>query len=874
MGEPSVDVGECCFRSAAAGVRRVAPVRKSIVGEMSRLVREAVVRQCSVALVVVFEMLTSLPSLAAGTAPKPLAVDDILQMEDFGRARLAPDGSYLIYEWIPPYESLGNFGALASTQDRRVLAKLRIVDLSRSTPARPLIEGNPGSGYWLGEISPTGERVAIYSLQSGTVQASVVDVRDGSETPLSFAPDCCGPGRGPIWSSESEIIYSGISNGEHSLVDHRTVLVGSLKELWQKAFTGRLPSATVLVSGDRDLSNHSTGRLLGARLPAGDVYDLTRGQYSNLLLSPDSRYLAAVRHGVTIQPRKGERLSESPPRRSKLAVFDLQEGTELPIPCVNCNTLPGSLAWSPSGDHLTFIAHEIDRSPRLSSLFQYRPKSGSLETVDLKNLELSCSTHWYRLNAPIPLSGDYLLLFGRRRDRAAKGILSSPFECNRGGRNDWFLVSPLGEVMSLTDTFQGGSPVFVGAAGTAIYVLAEGAIWRVSASGAKRRLTLGSCKGDMHLRVVASASSNLRAVLESRDALFLLNLKTESYVRIDKPTHDALLLDVAEKSDTAAFRINSASGSKLVVARSGHALRVIDEINTYLGDRVEARRKTLKYRAPDGSSLTSCLLLPPGADDKSRYPTIVYVYPNFGGGCVKSSLAEFEPLNFQLLAARGYGVLFAAAPRRLIRTAQGPTRGIVPVVLAAVEEAIRAGHADAERLGLFGFSQGFPEALQISAESQLFRAVVVGYGLSNFASSYGSMPLRGRLNGRSQPLPFASRFESEFSANWIGGAPWEDPESYVRNSPVFYADKLQAPILILHSDLDIFPLGQSEELFNALYRLGREAEYVTYWGEGHGNLSPANIRDFWQRVFFWYDTHLCTGVSPTERRGCGALAVK
>lgn len=74
------------------------------------------------------------------------------------------------------------------------------------------------------------------------------------------------------------------------------------------------------------------------------------------------------------------------------------------------------------------------------------------------------------------------------------------------------------------------------------------------------------------------------------------------------------------------------------------------------------------------------------------------------------------------------------------------------------------------------------------------------------------------------------------------------PELYVRNSPIAHAKDMNAPVLLIHSDLDYFDMSQFDEMFGALYRAGKEARYVRYFGEGHGPSSPANIRDMWQRI--------------------------
>jgi dipeptidyl aminopeptidase/acylaminoacyl peptidase len=66
-------------------------------------------------------------------------------------------------------------------------------------------------------------------------------------------------------------------------------------------------------------------------------------------------------------------------------------------------------------------------------------------------------------------------------------------------------------------------------------------------------------------------------------------------------------------------------------------------------------------------------------------------------------------------------------------------------------------------------------------------------------------------------------------------------------------DRVQTPLPIIHGDMDYIPIPQGEEYFMGLYRQGKRAAFVRYWGEGHVPESPANIRDMWQRILGWFE---------------------
>jgi dipeptidyl aminopeptidase/acylaminoacyl peptidase len=90
----------------------------------------------------------------------------------------------------------------------------------------------------------------------------------------------------------------------------------------------------------------------------------------------------------------------------------------------------------------------------------------------------------------------------------------------------------------------------------------------------------------------------------------------------------------------------------------------------------------------------------------------------------------------------------------------------------------------------------------------------------------------------------------------MGTPPWDDSLQWVENSPVFYLDRVTTPLLLIHGDLDFVAIQQAEEMFSGLKRLGKEAEFVRYFGEGHVLSKPVNIRDSWHRIVTWFDRHL------------------
>ncbi len=259
--------------------------------------------------------------------------------------------------------------------------------------------------------------------------------------------------------------------------------------------------------------------------------------------------------------------------------------------------------------------------------------------------------------------------------------------------------------------------------------------------------------------------------------------------------------------------------------------------------------RLIEWLGDDGQRLRGALLLPPDYMEGRRYPLIVWVY---GGSLLSDHLDHFGlvdggPFNFQLLATRGYAVLLPDSPGH-----EGtPMADLAKTVLPGVNEAIKLGLADPDRLGIMGQSNGGYSVLALIVQTKRFKAAIEMDGMADLIGLYGEMDKAGTTYGTS--------LEHGYDA--LGGTPWEFRERYLENSPFFYFDRIETPVLIVHGGEDsaVAPfLG--DQIFATLRRLGKEAEYAKYEGEGHSPLywSYENQLDLCSRMIAWFDEHLRT----------------
>jgi dipeptidyl aminopeptidase/acylaminoacyl peptidase len=277
--------------------------------------------------------------------------------------------------------------------------------------------------------------------------------------------------------------------------------------------------------------------------------------------------------------------------------------------------------------------------------------------------------------------------------------------------------------------------------------------------------------------------------------------------------------------------------------------RQLTHINPQIESLAFGRTRIIDWRGIDGQLLHGALLLPAGYEEGKRCPLVVNVY---GGsyrstGVFRFGLSGSGVENLQILATRGFAVLLPDTPLR-----KGtPMQDLLKTVMPGVDRAVGLGIADPDRLGVMGHSYGGYSTLSLIVQTTRFKAAVDSAGPANLVSFYGVMHKSGAAGGIGW---------SETGQGGMVETPWQVRDRYIENSPLFYLDRVETPLLIVQGDLDLIT-PQSDEVFVALRRLGKEVVYAKYAGEDHweGTWSAANAADYWSRVIGWFEVHLSDG---------------
>lgn len=252
-----------------------------------------------------------------------------------------------------------------------------------------------------------------------------------------------------------------------------------------------------------------------------------------------------------------------------------------------------------------------------------------------------------------------------------------------------------------------------------------------------------------------------------------------------------------------------------------------------------------RFKAERGDTIDGFCILPPDFDESKSYPLIVYYY----GGCMPTSMCLEYQYPLQVLAGQGY-VIYVPNPSGTVGYGQEfAARHVNTWGRETADDIIQGTKAflsahpfvDSKRVGCIGASYGGFMTQYLQTRTDLFAAAISHAGISNIASYWG-----GGYWGYSYG-----------EVAQYGSYPWNNPTLYVEQSPLFHADKIHTPLLLLHGTVDTnVPTNESQQLYNALKILGRDVSFIQVEGENHV-ITDYKKRLAWQdAIFAWFAKYL------------------
>ncbi len=307
-------------------------------------------------------------------------------------------------------------------------------------------------------------------------------------------------------------------------------------------------------------------------------------------------------------------------------------------------------------------------------------------------------------------------------------------------------------------------------------------------------------------------------------------------------------LHVNMQGKMACLMTDPQTPNEIYALENGQPRRLTKHQEEFLAPLVLAPVTGFTSKSKDGTQVSNLLFRAPGTPANQKQPTIFFIH----GGPVAQDSYGFD-ISRQMLAAAGYNVVavnYRGSNGRGLNYAKtiysdwGNKE--VMDIHGAVDQMIKEGVADPERLGIGGWSYGGMLTDYSIATDTRFKAAVSGAGSALQLSMYGHDQ-------------YVLQYDTEV------GAPWKNLDKYLKLSyPFLKADKIKTPTLFIvgEKDFNVPPIG-SEQMYQALRTQGIPTGLVIYPGQFHGISIPSYQVDRFHRYIEWYDKHL-KGIVPVK----------
>jgi dipeptidyl aminopeptidase/acylaminoacyl peptidase len=755
------------------------------------------------------------PSCLLAQQAIPLSIEDALKTRSFGAASafpFSPDGQWIAYmvrqNTSAQLEKDSDLYLRTGSYDEDQHSDIWIANITTGV-AKDLTDGNGAN--WDPVWSPDGRYIAFLSAPGGSGQAQLF-IWDSRRN--TIRPACSVAIRALYrlneirWTPDSaKVIISAIPH-DQSLEQYTQRVLAPVAP--QERQPPPAPGSTVSL-----FENHNSEPASGATA-VPDLYNLDAPYLHDLILVdiPSGKAKALV-HGRLVAEyalsRDGLYVAYGVPKRffagarsavADLMVVSLATGAET---VVASNISLRSFSWSPDSTSIAYVMDEAE-----------------LAGYQFEVVHIADAVRYQIAGLPDP-------------------------------------TKPVN--LRLTPVWDSSGKYF--------YFICDGGLWRAQTEE-HRASEVGSIPGHTIACLIARADGLLWTFEQGRSATVLAHdedHKQDGFYRIDlKSGQSTKLLERGEcytckwpHANSSYLTTVSSSGNQVAyVAESAEhppdlwlaagnfaTVQQITHLNPQFDKYKMGSPRLVSWLGSDGERLDGALLLPSAYQAGHKYPMVVYVYraAYLSNHLSQFGLGEYPgPLNLQLLATRGYVVLLPDTKER----AGEPMASLARSVLPGINEVIELGIADPERIGVMGHSGGGYSTLALIAQTTRFKIALECSGWADYFGYYGE------FTGR-------TAYSYAQSEGQLGGTPWSYPLRYVQNSPLFFLDRVETPLLIVHGSQD----GQiasflADETFMTLQRLGKAVQYARYDGEGHvpGYWSYANQVDLAGRVISWFDSHL------------------
>jgi dipeptidyl aminopeptidase/acylaminoacyl peptidase len=279
------------------------------------------------------------------------------------------------------------------------------------------------------------------------------------------------------------------------------------------------------------------------------------------------------------------------------------------------------------------------------------------------------------------------------------------------------------------------------------------------------------------------------------------------------------------------------------VARVGATLlepKKLSDHNPQVAALALGRGEVVKWKSSDGMEIEGVLIYPVGYRAGTRYPLVAEIHGGPAGAWTESFPGSWANAG-HVLAGQGFAVLYpnprgssAYGEPFLRANVKDWGAGDYRDIQTGIDALIARGIVDSTRLAQSGWSYGGYMTAWTLTQTNRFKAVVVGAGLTDMFSMYSTNDIPRTLDG------------------YFGAEPWNDTTEYRKRSAMTFIKSARTPTLILHGQADQrVPIGQAQELYVGLRKNGVPVQLVFYPREPHGLQEPRHQLDKLKRENDW-----------------------
>jgi dipeptidyl aminopeptidase/acylaminoacyl peptidase len=285
--------------------------------------------------------------------------------------------------------------------------------------------------------------------------------------------------------------------------------------------------------------------------------------------------------------------------------------------------------------------------------------------------------------------------------------------------------------------------------------------------------------------------------------------------------------------------------------------RKLTDMTAQVSGWVRGPLEVISWKSHDGAPIEGVLHKPVGFQAGKKYPLLVVIHGGPTGVSRPALFSSTSTYPIDIWTAKGALVLEpnyrgSAGYGEAFRSLNVRNLGVGDAwdVVSGIDQLIKDGLADPDRVGAMGWSQGgYISAFLTTHDSARFKAVSVGAGISDWMTYYVNTDI------------------TPFTRQYLKATPWDDPEIYAKTSPMTYIKSSKAPTLIQHGATDQrVPPPDAFELYRGLQDLGVPSKLIIYKGFegiGHGPSKPKSSRAVMQHNLEWFDQYIFTPASRT-----------